>query len=347
MKILVTGHDGYIGSVLTPLVAESGHDVSGLDTYLYEGCTLYSDQPPSETLRMDVRDVRPEQLDGFEAVIHLAALSNDPLGNLDPGLTREINFEATVRLAEAAREAGVRRFIFASSCSMYGTATTDVAVDESAPLQPLTAYAESKVRSEEALSKLATDAFSPVFMRNATVYGASPRLRIDLVLNNLVGWAYTTGRVRVLSDGTPWRPLLHVRDLAAAAIAILAAPREAVHNEAFNIGVETENYQVRDLAEIVAATVPDCVIEYAEDGNPDPRSYRVDFSKFERTFPDAGLRWSARTGAQELLEAFRDADLRAEDLENSRFTRLRRLSELFESGELGPTIRWAAPTTAS
>jgi nucleoside-diphosphate-sugar epimerase len=347
MNVLVTGHDGYIGSVLTPLLGESGHDVSGLDTYLYEGCNLYSDRPPPKTLRMDVRDVRPEHLDGFEAVIHLAALSNDPLGNLDPALTHEINFGATVGLAEAAREAGVRRFVFASSCSMYGTATTDAAVDESAPLQPLTAYAESKVRSEEALSALATDGFSPVFMRNATVYGASPRLRIDLVLNNLVGWAYTTGRVRVLSDGTPWRPLLHVRDLAAAAIAILAAPQEAVHNEAFNIGVESENYQVRDLAEIVAETVPDCVVEYAGDGNPDPRSYRVDFAKFERAFPDAGLRWNARTGAEELLQAFRDAGLRAADLENARFTRLRRLNELLESGELGPTIRWAASTAAS
>jgi nucleoside-diphosphate-sugar epimerase len=219
-------------------------------------------------------------------------------------------------------------------------------VNEEAALMPLTAYAESKVRSEEALARLAGDGFSPVFMRNATVYGASPRLRIDLVLNNLVGWAFTTGRVRVLSDGTPWRPLLHVRDLAAAAAAILAAPRDLVHNAAFNVGRASENYQVRDLAQIVADTVPDCEVEYAGDGNPDPRSYRVDFGKFEQAFPDAGLAWDARRGAEELLAAYREAGLRAEDLENPRFTRLRRLAALLETGELEPALRWASAVSA-
>src|SRR3954470_1890983 len=261
MRVLITGHQGYLGTVMVPVLRDAGHDVTGLDCGFFANCILGPAPADPPDIRVDLRDVRPEQLDGFEAVIHLAALSNDPLGNLDPALTREINFEATVRLAEAAREAGVRRFIFASSCSMYGTATTDVAVDESAPLQPLTAYAESKVRSEEALSKLATDAFSPVFMRNATVYGASPRLRIDLVLNNLVGWAYTTGVVRVLSDGTPWRPLLHVRDLASAAVAILAAPRDLVHNEPFNIGRDLENYRVKELAEIVRDAVTGSTLE--------------------------------------------------------------------------------------
>jgi nucleoside-diphosphate-sugar epimerase len=341
VRVLVTGHDGYIGSVLAPILHDRGHDVAGLDTYLYEGCDLFEAERPAETLRMDVRDVRPRDLEGFDAIVHLAALSNDPLGNLDPSLTSEINFEATVALAEHARAAGVERFVFASSCSMYGTASTDAPVNEEAALMPLTAYAESKVRSEEALARLAGDGFSPVFMRNATVYGASPRLRIDLVLNNLVGWAFTTGRVRVLSDGTPWRPLLHVRDLAAAAAAILAAPRDLVHNAAFNVGRASENYQVRDLAQIVADTVPDCEVEYAGDGNPDPRSYRVDFGKFEQAFPDAGLAWDARRGAEELLAAYREAGL-----ENPRFTRLRRLAELLETGELEPALRWASAVSA-
>ena len=341
MRILLTGHNGYIGSIVGPELAAAGHDVMGLDTYFYEGCDLVAKGDDDvAALRLDVRDVRTEQLEGFDAVVHLAGLSNDPLGDLDPTLTRAINFEATMALARAARDAGVRRFVFASSCSMYGKTGADAVLDESAPLSPLTAYAESKVRSEEGLSELADDDFSPVFMRNATVYGVSPRLRIDLVLNNLVGWAFTTSQVRVLSDGTPWRPLVHVRDVSAATLAILEAPREVVHDEAFNIGSDGENYQVRDLAEIVRDTVPGCEIEYAGSGDPDPRSYRVDFSKLERELPASKLTWTAARGAAELLDAYRAAGLERRHLEDHSFTRLRCLQRRIGVGELDDQLRW-------
>ena len=255
MKVLLTGHHGYIGSVTEPVLRAAGHEVTGLDTLYYEGCDLVPAEEGARTLRLDVRDVRPEHLHGFGAIVHLAALSNDPLGEFTPELTREINFEATVALARAAREAGVRRFVFSSSCSMYGTSSTD-AVDESAPLRPLTAYAESKVRAEEALAELAGTDFAPVSMRNATAYGVSPRLRVDLVLNNLVGWAYTTGKVKIMSDGTPWRPLIHVEDIARATAAALEAPEDVIRGEAFNVGRDSENYQVRELGDIVREAVP-------------------------------------------------------------------------------------------
>jgi nucleoside-diphosphate-sugar epimerase len=344
MKILLTGHHGYIGSVTGPLLRAAGHDVVGLDTFFYEGCDLGRDGEPIDGLRLDLRDVDAARLAGFDAVVHLAALSNDPLGDLDPGLTRAINYEATMRLARAAKEAGVRRFIFSSSCSMYGAAGSDEPVDESAPLKPLTAYAESKVRSEEALAELADDDFSPVFMRNATAYGASPRLRVDLVLNNLVGWAFTTGKVKIMSDGTPWRPLVHIEDIARATLAVLEAPAGVLHSEAVNVGRDTENYQVRELAEIVRDTLGDCEVEYAGSGDPDPRSYRVDFGRFARTFPDAGLRWTAADGARELLDAYRRAGLTLAQFEGERYTRLKRLRGLRERGELDSELRWRRVT---
>ena len=282
MRVLVTGHHGYIGSVAAPMLQEAGHDVTGLDTFFYEGCDLGDDVFAVPTLRMDIRDVTTDVLEGYEGIVHLAALSNDPLGELDEELTREINFRGTVELARKAKEAGVRRFVFASSCSMYGAAATDELVTEEAPLRPLTAYAESKVRAEEALSELADDDFAPIFMRNATAYGASPRVRLDVVLNNLAAWAFTTGKVLIMSDGTPWRPLVHVRDITAAAGAALVAPIELVRNEAFNVGANDENYRVRDLAEIVRETFAGCEIEYAEGAGPDPRSYRVDFRQADR-----------------------------------------------------------------
>jgi nucleoside-diphosphate-sugar epimerase len=347
MRVLVTGHHGYVGSVLSSFFAEAGYDVVGVDTFFYKGCDLWDDEQALAVIDRDVRDLGPGDLAGFDAIVHLAGLSNDPLGALSPSLTYEINAEASVMLGRSAREAGVGRFIFASSCSLYGTSGTETAVDETAGLAPLTAYAESKVRAEEGLAALADERFSPVFMRNATVYGVSPRLRIDLVLNNLVGWAYTTGKVRVLSDGTPWRPLLHVRDLAAAALAILEAPREVVHNEAFNIGADSENYQVRDLAEIVRTTVPGCEVEYAGDGNPDPRSYRVDFGKFHRALPNTGLSWSAEEGARELLDAYGDAGLRREQLEDASFTRLVSLQQRLETGDLDEALRWSGAGRAS
>ena len=342
MKVLLTGHHGYIGSVCAPLLAGAGHDVVGLDTLFYRDCDLASATAPSTAeLLLDVRDVRPQQLEGFDAVVHLAALSNDPIGDFSPELTREINFEATVSLARAARDAGVGRFVFSSSCSMYGAASED-AVDESAPLKPLTAYAESKVRSEEALAELAEPGFAPVSMRNATAYGVSRRLRVDLVLNNLVGWAHTTGKVKIMSDGTPWRPLIHIEDISRAALAALEAPEDVIRGEAFNVGRDSENYQVRQLGDIVQEVVPGSEVEYAGSGDPDPRSYRVSFAKLMRAFPDLTLTWTARGGAEELASAYRAAELSLDEFESDRFTRLKRLRTLLERGELDSSLRWRA-----
>ena len=338
MKVLVTGHHGYIGSITAPFLTAAGHEVTGLDTFFYRGCDLVpgTDLP---ALALDVRDVTPDHLRGFDAVVHLAALSNDPLGNVDPALTYEINFHATVSIAKAAREAGVRRFVFASSCSMYGAGDDD-RVTEDAPLKPLTPYAESKVRSEEALTALADGDFSPVAMRNATAYGASPRLRLDIVLNNLVGWAFTTGFVTILSDGTPWRPVVHVEDIARATAAILEAPDEAVRGQAFNIGADEENYQVRDLAEMAREAVPGSTVVYGGASDPDPRSYRVDFSKVRRALPELSMRWRARSGADELHAAYRAAGMTHEDFEGARFTRLKRLRELLDDNSVAPDLRW-------
>ena len=340
MKILLTGHHGYIGSVCGPLLAEAGHEVLGLDTLFYRDCDLTSVTAPSTaSMLLDVRDVRPEQLQDFDAVVHLAALSNDPIGDLSPELTREINFAATVSLARAAREAGVSRFVFSSSCSMYGAASNE-AVDESAPLKPLSAYAESKVRSEEALAELAEPGFATVSLRNATAYGVSPRLRVDLVLNNLVGWAHTTGRVKIMSDGTPWRPLIHIEDISRAALAALEAPEELIRGEAFNVGRDSENYQVRQLGDIVEEVVPGSTVEYAGSGDPDPRSYRVSFAKLAQAFPDLRLSWTARAGAEELAAAYRAANFTLSDFESDRFTRLKRLRGLIDRGELDSSLRW-------
>jgi nucleoside-diphosphate-sugar epimerase len=339
MNVVVTGHHGYIGSALVPVLVDAGHEVTGIDAFYYEGCDLGSDTAKVRALRLDVRDVRAEHLAGADAVVHLAALSNDPLGALRPELTFAINYRATVALARAARGAGVSRFVFASSCSMYGATEAGAAATEEAPLMPLSAYAESKVRSEEALAELASDGFSPVLMRNATAYGVSPRMRLDLVLNNLVAWAFTTGRVRVLSDGTPWRPLVHVEDIARATLLVLEAPRELVHAEAFNVGADEENYQVRELASIVEQVVSGCRVEYAGAGDPDPRSYRVDFGKLRRAFPSFEPRWNARRGAEQLLACYERAHLTLATFEGGRFTRLERLASLLESGALDEELR--------
>jgi nucleoside-diphosphate-sugar epimerase len=342
VKILLTGHHGYIGSVAGPFLRAAGHEVTGLDTFFYEGCDLRDEPESVPELRLDLRDTDPSALAGHDAVVHLAALSNDPLGDLSAELTKAINFEATVRLARAAKEAGVGRFVFSSSCSMYGASEEGRAVDESAPLRPLTAYAESKVLSEEALAGLSDADFAPVSLRFATAYGISPRLRVDLVLNNLVGWAHTTGKVKIMSDGTPWRPLIHTEDMARAMLAVLTADRDRIGGQAFNVGRSEENYQVRDLAEIVEETVGDCEIEYAGSGDPDPRSYRVDFTRFHQTFPDAGLRWSAREGARELLDAYREIDLTLDEFEGDRYIRLKHLRLLLDRGDLDSELRWRA-----
>jgi nucleoside-diphosphate-sugar epimerase len=340
VKVLVTGHHGYIGSVVAPFLAGQGHDVTGLDTFFYRDCDLLPG-PQVESVQRDVRDLGEADLQGYDAVVHLAALSNDPLGDLDPELTFEINERASVRLAQAAREAGVGRFLFASSCSMYGVSGDDL-VTEEAPLQPVTPYAESKVRAEEGIVALADDDFSPVFLRCATAYGVSPRLRLDVVLNNLVGWALTTGKVRILSDGTPWRPIVHIEDIGRTAAAMLAAPREVIHAQPFNVGAQTDNYQVRDLAEIVRETVPGSETEYGGSSDPDPRSYRVDFGKLERSLPELQLEWNARSGAKELYDGYREAGLTLEEFGGTLFTRLKRLQQLRGEGALDDDLRWSA-----
>jgi nucleoside-diphosphate-sugar epimerase len=340
MKILVTGHHGYIGSVVAPFLLAAGHDVTGADTFFYEGCDLVPDRTEVPSVRIDVRDIAAGFLDGFEAVVHLAALSNDTLGDLDPRLTFDINLSATLTIARAARDAGVRRFLFASSCSMYGASNPEAYVDEEAPLAPLTSYAQSKVQAEEQLAELASESFSPIFMRNATVYGVSPRLRADVVLNNLVGWAFTTGEVKVLSDGTPCRPIVHVEDVARAALALLEAPIDVIHKQAFNIGANEENYRISELAEIAREAVPGSRIEYVEGGGPDPRSYRVDFGKLQRSLPEYQPSWDARRGAQELVDAYRTVGLTFDAFQADRYVRLSRLKRLMDQDALDQDLRW-------
>jgi nucleoside-diphosphate-sugar epimerase len=343
MRILVTGHHGYIGSVLTPQLVEAGHDVVGLDTFFYEGCDFGAATGGFEERRGDVRDVTASDLAGFDAVMHLAALSNDPLGDLNPNWTYDVNLQGTLHLAGTAKQAGVGRFVFSSSCSMYGSSGGDEALDEDAPLRPLTPYADSKVRAEEGLSRLADADFSPVSLRNATAYGASPRLRLDVVLNNLVGWAFTTGKIRLLSDGSSWRPIVHIRDIGRATIAVLEAPRDLIHDRAYNVGATGENYRIRELAAVIREELPECEIELAEGASPDPRSYRVDFGRFERAFPDHLPEWTARDGARELAAAYRDVGLSWADFDGPRYTRLKRLRELLEAGGLDDELRPREP----
>jgi nucleoside-diphosphate-sugar epimerase len=341
MRILVSGHRGYIGTVMVPMLLGAGHEVVGLDSDLFQQCTFSAGIQTTAERRVDLRDVEREHVEGFDAVIHLAALSNDPLGDLNPEVTYEINHAASVRLARLAKDAGVRRFLYSSSCSSYGKAGDDL-VDESAELYPLTPYAISKVRVERDVARLADDRFSPTFLRNATAYGVSPRLRFDLVLNNLVAWAYAKGRVHIKSDGTPWRPIVHIEDIARAFLAVLAAPREIVHNQALNVGQTEENYRIRELAEIVREVVPESCIEYAPDGGPDPRCYRVDFGKIGRLLPDFKPQWNARRGAEELYAAYRTAGLMLEDCEGPRFKRIDHLKQLLVTGRVDATLRWKA-----
>ena len=340
MRILVTGHNGYIGSAMVPILVGAGHQVVGLDTFYFGDCTFESDSVNVEFIRKDIRDVSEQDLSRFDAIIHLAALCNDPLGNLNPEATYSINHLASVCLARLARGAGVKRFLFASSCSMYGAAGQDDFMAEDAPLHPLTPYAISKVRAEEDLYKLGDRDFSPVLLRNATVYGVSPRLRADVVLNNLVGWAYATGQVRILSDGSPWRPIVHVEDVSRVFALMLDAPREAIHNEAFNVGIDTENYQVRDLAEIVRSSVSGCSVVYSDRPSADQRTYRVDFGKLAKTFPVFKSRLNARLGTGELYSAYERTRFRLEDLEGRRYTRVRQLKYLIDNGALDLTLRW-------
>lgn len=337
--VLVTGHRGYIGAVMAPHLLRQGYDVVGLDVGYFDDCTLVPDPQPVPTIPKDVRDLVPDDLRGIDAVVHLAALSNDPIGNLDSDWTDAINTRATVRLAELAREAGVRRFLFSSSCIMYGAAAAEV-VDENAPLDPKTDYARSKVEGEAALRELARDDFSPVYLRNGTIYGLSPRMRFDTVLNDFVASAFTTGRIRVFSDGKPWRPVIHVADVARAFQHVLEAPTAAVHDQAFNTGADHLNHQVFELAEIAAAAVPGCEVEVLARPSADQRTYKADFGKFARTFPEFAFERSARDGAQELAEAFHRIGLTHEQYVGKQFVRLRWLRHLLEDGKLDGALRW-------
>ncbi|MDY6838688.1 MAG: NAD(P)-dependent oxidoreductase [Thermodesulfobacteriota bacterium] len=339
MRVLVTGNNGYIGTVLCPMLLKHGHDVLGMDTDLYERSTFGGEIPEIETMKIDVRDAQARHVEGFDAIIHLAGLSNDPLGDYKPELTAAINEKASIRLARTAKEVGVKRFLFASSCSNYGAAGTDF-LTEAASFNPVTPYGWSKVHVEAALSDMADRDFSPTHIRASTAYGLSPRIRFDLVTNNLTAWAYTTGDVYLKSDGTPWRPIVHVEDVSLAYVAALHAPRELIHNEAFNVGTTTENYQIRDIAELVKEIVPGCKIAFAPDAGPDTRCYRVDCSKIARILHEFKPQWTARQGIEQLYEAYKRASLSLEEFEGPKYMRIAHVKQLISTGLLNEDLRW-------
>lgn len=340
MRVLLTGHNGYVGAVMTPMLLAAGHEVVGLDTNFYQASTFGAEPHFGiAEIEKDIRQVTVEDLRGFDAVLHLAGLSNDPLGDLNPELTYDINQRASTRLAHLAKTAGVERFIFSSSCSNYG-AGGDNWLDENSEFNPVTPYGISKVRVEQEVAPLADDTFSPTFLRSATAYGVSARLRFDLAVNNLTAWAYTTGLVFLKSDGLAWRPFVHIEDMSRAFLAVLHAPRELIHNEAFNVGRSEENYRIRDIAQIVSEVVPGSRVEFADGAEPDRRCYRVDSSKLARTLPEYQPQWTVRRGVEELYAAYQQIGLKLEEFEGPRYRRISQIKSLIESGRLDQNFYW-------
>jgi nucleoside-diphosphate-sugar epimerase len=341
MKVLVTGSLGYIGTVLVPMLMEKGHEVVGLDTDYYEQCTFTGAVPKVPTINKDVRDIEKDDVEGFEAIIHLAGLSNDPLGDYRPELTEDINEKASVRLAQIAKTVGVKRFLFASSCSNYGAAGNDFLTEEAA-FNPVTPYGRSKVKVEQALTEMADKEFSPTYIRASTAYGVSPRLRFDLVTNNLTAWAFTVGQVYLKSDGFPWRPIVHVEDISRAYIAALQAPRELIHDEGFNVGTTTENYQIREIAELVKDVVPGCEVSFAPDAGPDKRNYRVDCNKLACVLRDFKPQWTGRRGIEQLYEEYKKVGLTLEEFEGPKYMRIAHIKGLVDKGKLDGNLRWTS-----
>lgn len=339
MKVLVTGHLGYIGTILTPMLLNEGYDVVGMDTDLYSRCTFGKGFVEIPNIKKDIRDVQIEDLKGVNAICHLAGLSNDPLGDLNPQSTYEINYKASVRLAEMAKTVGVERFVFSSSCSTYGAAGDEMLTEE-ASFNPVTPYGEAKVFAEQDIAKLADNRFSPTFLRNATAYGVSPRIRFDLVVNNLAAWAFTTGKIMMKSDGSPWRPIVHIGDISLAFVAVLDAPCELIHNQAFNVGVTEDNLRVRDIANIVGETIPNCQVAFADGASPDKRNYRVNCDKLPNTLKRYQPQWNAKKGAQELYEAYQKYGVTLEEFEGVKYQRIAHIRYLINNGIINDTLRF-------
>lgn len=340
---MITGNQGYIGKVMTKMMLDKGFSVTGLDTDYYDGCDLeYGEEKEADSIKQitkDIRDAHEEDFEGIDVVCHLAALSNDPLGELDPSLTEKINYMASVNIAKFAKKRGVKRFLFSSSCSMYGI-SDEKYLTEKSKIKPLTAYAKSKVNTERDISALADEEFSPVFLRNATAYGLSPRLRFDLVLNNLAGYAFTTGKITIKSDGTPWRPLVHIEDISRAFIAVIEAPVETIHNQAFNVGQNKENYQIKDIANAVKKVIPGCEIEYTNEHGSDSRTYNVNFDKIHSKLPSFEPKWNITEGVNELYEAFKKCNLSYDEFIGRKYTRLKHLKHLIENNKLNERLYW-------